>query len=212
MISYLEGKIFRNSDEGLILLVNGIGYEVLLPEITAESFKKYKKNDIVSLFIYYHQTERQPAPVLIGFENEKDKIFFKKFISVEDIGVIKAVKALTIPVEKIIAAIESEDQKTLISLKGIGKRTAGKIIATLKGRFEDESAALSLTSGEERVDISPSTDLIDSVKSVMVAQLGHHPKEAEKMIKDALKRNPHISQFEELIEEIYKKDGKGKNK
>jgi len=209
MISYLEGKIFRNSGEGLILLVGGIGYEILLPEITADSFKKYKKNDIVSLFIYYHQTERQPAPVLIGFENEKDKAFFKKFISVEDIGVIKAVKALTIPVEKIIRAIESEDQKTLLSLKGIGKRTAGKIIATLKGRFE-EALSSGFSRENEEIPVSAAIDLIDSVKSVMVSQLGHHPKEAEKLINDALKRNPDISQFEELIEEIYKKDAKGK--
>jgi len=211
MIAYIEGKVFRNSDEGLIVLVNGIGYEVLLPEITAKSFKKYEKNDIVSLFIYYHQTERQPAPVLIGFENEKDKNFFKKFISVEDIGVIKAVKALTIPVGQIIKAIEAEDHKTLVSLKGIGKRTAGKIIATLKGKFEELPSSLTETEIKSEIVQKPN-DLIESVKSVMVGQLGHHPREAEKLINDALRRNPEASVFEELIEEVYKKDGRGTKK
>ncbi|MDY0359876.1 MAG: Holliday junction branch migration protein RuvA [Desulforegulaceae bacterium] len=211
MIAYLEGKIFRNSEEGLILLVNGIGYEILLPEITFESFKNYKKNDIVSLFIYYHQTERQPSPILIGFENEKDKNFFKKFISVEDIGVIKAVKALTIPVNKIIAAIELEDQKTLLSLKGIGKRTAGKIIATLKGRFGDITST-DLKNASELSSFDKPNNLIESVKAVMVSQLGHPLKEAENLIRDALKRKPDISDFDDLIEEIYKKSGRGNSK
>jgi Holliday junction DNA helicase RuvA len=211
MISYLEGKIFRNSEEGLILLVNGIGYEILLPEITAKSFIKYKKNDSVSLFIYYHQTERQPAPVLIGFENEEDKNFFKKFISVEDIGVIKAVKALTIPVEKIITAIETEDHKILTSLKGIGKRTAGKIIATLKGKFEETVLEKTVVPQNPQDDLG-ANDLIESVKSVMVGQLGHNPKEAEKLIRDAVKRNPKALSFEDLIEEVYKKDARGNKK
>ncbi|MDY0131452.1 MAG: Holliday junction branch migration protein RuvA [Desulforegulaceae bacterium] len=211
MIAYIEGEVFRNSDEGLILLVNNIGYEILLPEITAKSFKKYKKKDFVSLFIYYHQTERQPVPVLIGFENEKDKSFFKKFITVEDIGVVKAVKALTIPVEEIIAAIETEDHKILISLKGIGKRTAAKIIATLKGKFEEAEIQELKIKGKQKISSGPN-DLIEAVRSVMVGQLGHHPRDAEKLIKDAMKRNPKAVEFEELIEEIYKKDGRGNKK
>lgn len=209
MIGYLSGTILRNDDDGLLLLVNGIGYEILMPEILAKSFRKYEPGSEASLFIYYHQTERQPVPVLIGFENEKDKIFFKRFISVEDIGVIKAVKALTIPVDEIVSAIESEDSKKLISLKGIGKRTAGKIIATLKGKFDDfilEPSPVE-TPVEENAD---DKGFISSVVDVLTHQLGHQFREAQLLVGDALKRNPNISSPEELLEEVYnKKEDKG---
>lgn len=206
MIGYLEGIILKNDEEGLLLNVNGIGYEILLPEIIGKSFRANLVGEEVSLFIYYHQTERQPVPTLIGFENEKDKTFFKRFISVEDIGVIKAVKALTIPVETIIKAIESEDSKTLISLKGIGKRTAGKIIATLKGKFDDFVFALDKEPDEKHLD-SIDEDLARSVIEVLVSQLGHQPKEAKVLVFEALNRNRDINSPEELLEEVYRKKG-----
>lgn len=204
MIGYLEGKILKNDSDGVLLLVNGIGYEIFLPEITANSFRKYKKGDNAGLFIYYHQTERQPVPTLIGFENEMEKVFFKRFISVEDIGVIKAVKALTKPIDEIISAIESEDSKFLIALKGIGKRTAGKIIATLKGKFDDFAFNLPDKYNQNEFDM-PRHDFIYSVKQVMVDQLGHGVKEAEELISQALERNSDISSPEDLLEEVYRK-------
>ncbi|PID77810.1 MAG: Holliday junction DNA helicase RuvA [Deltaproteobacteria bacterium] len=205
MIGYLEGIVLKNDGEGVLLLVNGIGYEIFLPEITSKSFKENEIGEKAGLFIYYHQTERQPVPVLIGFENEKDKVFFKKFISVEDIGVIKAVKALTIPVEKIVNAIETEDIKTLVSLKGIGKRTAGKIVATLKGKFSDfEVSGDSLQS--DLLEDSYKKDFVGSVIDVMVTQLGHNVKEARQLISDVFKRNPDIKSPEDLLTEVYKKN------
>ncbi|MGM0417394.1 MAG: Holliday junction branch migration protein RuvA [Thermodesulfobacteriota bacterium] len=210
MIAYLEGKILKQEADQIIILVNGIGYEVFLPEITAQSLSRYGEKENISLFIYHHQTERQPVPVLIGFENEQEKIFFKRFISVEDIGVIKAVKALTIPIEKIISAIESEDSKTLMTLKGIGKRTAGKIIATLKGKFDDFTTFQPDPAKEQATEVLPEKDFITSVTEVMTTQLGHSPKETEVLLSKALKRNPDISSPEELLEEVYRKAHTGK--
>jgi Holliday junction DNA helicase RuvA len=205
MIGYLEGKLLKSEGDQIIILVNGIGYEIFLPEITAQSLGRYSEKEDISLFIYHHQTERQPVPVLIGFENEQDKIFFKRFISVEDIGVIKAVKALTIPIEKIISAIESEDAKTLMTLKGIGKRTAGKIVATLKGKFEDFTTSKTESVTDNDTEVLPEKDFITSVTEVMTSQLGHSPKETEELLSKALKRNPEINSPEELLEEVYRK-------
>jgi len=205
MIGYLEGKLLKSEGDQIIILVNGIGYEIFLPEITAQSLGRYSEKEDISLFIYHHQTERQPVPVLIGFENEQDKIFFKRFISVEDIGVIKAVKALTIPIEKIISAIESEDAKTLMTLKGIGKRTAGKIVATLKGKFDDFTTSKTESVTDNDTEVLPEKDFITSVTEVMTSQLGHSPKETEELLSKALKRNPEINSPEELLEEVYRK-------
>ena len=73
--------------------------------------------DEISLYVYYYQTERQPKPVLIGFNLEAEKEFFQYFISVEAIGPMKAVKALTISVGDIAHAIESGDVKTLNAIE-----------------------------------------------------------------------------------------------
>jgi Holliday junction DNA helicase RuvA len=133
MIGYLEGKLLRKEGDRILLLANQVGYEVLLPAIVMETFGAKKVGDDVSLYIYYQQTERQPKPVLIGFNLEVEKEFFQHFISVEDIGPLKAVKALNVPVRDIARAIESKDIPKLKQLKGIGDRTARKIIATLEG-------------------------------------------------------------------------------
>ena len=109
---------------------------MLLPGIVIERMQDKSIGDEISLYIYYHQTERQPKPVLIGFSLQAEKEFFQYFITVEAIGPLKAIKALTIPIAEIATAIETRDIHHLSGLKGIGKRTAEKIVATLQGKME----------------------------------------------------------------------------
>ena len=112
MIGYLEGKILKKEDDRILVLANQIGYEVLLPAIVMESLQDKQVGDEISLYIFYQQTERQPKPVLIGFNLEVEKEFFQYFISVEDIGPLKAAKALTVPVREIANAIEEQAATT----------------------------------------------------------------------------------------------------
>jgi len=135
MIGYLEGKILKKEEDRILLLVNHVGYEVLLPSIVVETLKNKIVGDELSLYIYYQQTERQPKPVLIGFNLEAEREFFQLFISVEAVGPLKAARAMNIPVRDISRAIETENVSVLKQLKGIGNRTAQKIIATLKGKM-----------------------------------------------------------------------------
>ena len=134
MIGYLEGRLLRLEEERILLLVHQVGYEILVPAFVRESLNAKQVGDELALYIYYHQTERQPKPVLIGFNLEAEKEFFQLFISVEAIGPLKAVKALTLPVRDIANAIESNDIGQLKQLKGIGPRTAQKMVATLQGK------------------------------------------------------------------------------
>ncbi|MBT8364312.1 MAG: Holliday junction DNA helicase RuvA, partial [Deltaproteobacteria bacterium] len=135
MIGYLEGKLLKKEEDRVLLLANQVGYEVLLPAIVMESMQNKSVGERISLYIFFQQTERQPKPVLIGFNLEVEREFFQHFISVEDIGPIKAIKALNIPVREIATAIESGEIDKLTQLKGIGRRTAQKIIATLEGKM-----------------------------------------------------------------------------
>jgi Holliday junction DNA helicase RuvA len=104
MIGYIEGKILKKEEDRILVLANQIGYEVLLPAIVMESLQDNQIGDDISLYIFYQQTERQPKPILIGFNLEVEKEFFQYFISVEDIGPLKAAKALTVPVREIATA------------------------------------------------------------------------------------------------------------
>jgi len=200
MIGYLEGKLLRKGEDRILVLANQVGYEVLLPAFVMNTFRTKSVGEPVSLYIYHQQTERQPKPVLIGFNLEVEKEFFQYFISVEAVGALKAVKALDIPVRDIAIAIESKNVQTLKQLKGIGDRTARKIIATLEGKMD--KFALIRKSQKEEIPIVE--DLSQQVLDVLVNQLGHRIKDAKQMILNAMKRNSNISTPEELFEEVYR--------
>lgn len=199
MIGYLEGKLLKKETDRVLVLANQIGYEVLLPVIVMESFQAKNIGDKISLYIYHQQTERQPKPVLIGFNLEVEKEFFQYFISVEDIGPLKAVKALNIPVREIARAIELKEIDRLRQLKGIGNRTAQKIIATLHGKMEK----FALIRKTEKKEVTIGENFLMQVQDVLINQLGYRVVEAKRMIAEAMKRNSTISTPEELFEEVY---------
>ena len=200
MIGYLEGTILRKEDDRVLVLANQVGYEVMLPVIVMKSLHHKNVGDEISLYIFYQQTERQPKPILIGFNLEIEKEFFQRFISVEDIGPLKAVKALNIPVREIAKAIEAKEINKLTQLKGIGRRTAQKIVATLEGKM----GKFALIRPAEREEIPVVEDFLKQVLDVMIKQLGHKAADARQMIASALKRNSSISTAEELFEEVYR--------
>lgn len=202
MISYLKGmlKASHTHDDRLTLVVNGIGYDILIPAYVMKRVKAEKKDgDELELYVSYNQTERQPKPVLVGFQSPLDKEFFELFISVEDIGPAAAVKALVRPVRDIARSIEGKDTKALRELKGIGERKAEKIIATLKGKVAKYALMPEMEAPVEVVE-----DFRKEVEDVLVNQLGHKLLEARKMIEEAMKRNPRIASSEELFEEVYR--------
>ncbi len=200
MISYLEGRLKSIYTDRITLLVGGIGYELLIPAYVISEIKRTVSIDnVLGLYVSFHQTERQPKPVLIGFRSSLDKEFFELFISVEDIGPLAAVRALVRPVREIARFIEEKNTRALRQLKGIGERKAEKIVATLKGKV----AKYALMPDVELPAAAPE-DFRKEVEEVMVTQLGHKAYEARKMIEDALKRNPGISSSEELFEEVYR--------
>ncbi len=200
MIGYLEGKLLQKEKERILVLANQVGYEILLPAIVMASFNEKAIGDEVALYIYYQQTERQPKPVLIGFNQEVEKEFFQLFLSVAAIGPLKAAKAMTLPVGEIARSIESRDAAALKKLSGLGSRTAQKIIATLEGKLDKFMLDLQPTQKEP----APGGDFTRQVLEVMTAQLGHRPADARQMIAAALKRKETITTAEALFEEVYR--------
>jgi Holliday junction DNA helicase RuvA len=203
MIGYLEGKIIKYESDGILLLVNNVGYEVLLSANTLNSIK----DEDVKLYIYFHQTEKQPKPVLIGFETQGEKEFFQLFITVDAIGPLKAIKALEVPNSYIARAIEEKDVTFLIGLQGIGKRSAEKIIAALNGKtakfivLDDDS--MDMRSDNKVVDLIKNIE--DQVANVLKEQLGYSDKDSRALIAEALKKNKEISTAEQLFDNVMKK-------
>ena len=204
MISFLEGKLLKHDGDKVVILAQGVGYEVILPAIVSHTFvgkRSGEEGDQVKLHIFFHQSEHQPKPVLVGFNSEVEKEFFERFIKVEAIGPTAAVKALTMPVSIIARAIEERDTGTLQRLKGIGKRTAEKIVATLQGKV----GKFALVRDQQVPDPAVEPESIRrQVEEVLVRQLGHARGEAVRMVTEALAQNPAISTPEELFEEVYR--------
>jgi len=213
LIGYLEGRVMKLAEDNILLLVNQVGYEILLPATVAHGVRGKISDGFLGLYIYYHQTDRQPKPVLIGFEKEEEKAFFQLFISVDAIGPLKAAKAMEHPVSTIANAIETQDVAFLSTLKGIGKRTAQKIVAALHGKagsFIQAGQGVELDQGHGRNRVNPVSIqvVIDQVVDVLMGQLGHTSGVARSMVAEALDRNPDILTPEGLFDEIYKGDGR----
>jgi Holliday junction DNA helicase RuvA len=200
MIGYIEGKLIKKEADRILLLCNHVGYEILLPVVVMEALKGRLPGDELALYVYYQQTERQPKPVLIGFNLEVEKEFFQRFISVDDIGPLKAVRALTIPIREIAGAIESQDVPKLKQLNGIGGRTAQKIIAALQGKM----GKFALMREKDEAVAPVAEDIENQVVEVLVTQLGHKKNDAREMVAKAMKMFAPVHTPEELFEAVYR--------
>ena len=205
MISFLTGEIRNIFPEKSIIEINvsGVGYEVSLPTfVMDEVINVGKKNgEKINLEIYYHSTERSPKPLLVGFNNQLEKLFFEKIIQVEGVGPLKAVSALIFPVAIVSQAIEDEDISILNQMPGIGARAAQKMIATLKGKLidiiSDSRSSLNAVNSNKNA-------LRDDIVEILVG-LGFKESDAIIKINEVISEKPELTDnLEEIIREIFK--------
>lgn len=209
MICRISGKLIDKKEELVVLDVNGICYEVLIPGAVMNGLEgRIKEDGTVSLIIYHYlQVESSRSfPFLIGFLSEIEKEFFEKFITVSGIGPKAAVRALKRPISTIAQAIDIGDVSFLKSLPGIGAQRAKEIIAKLEGKIgkfgliqDNVGAGITLDKGRE--------DIQEEALDVLL-QLQYKKIEAKNMIQEALSRNPDIKTAEDLLNEIYKQKTK----
>ncbi|MCM8784110.1 MAG: helix-hairpin-helix domain-containing protein [Candidatus Omnitrophica bacterium] len=203
MISRIEGTIVERKENQIILEVQGICYEIIVPPTVMHNIERnYQVKDVISLVTYhYHQMEpNRSIPILIGFSNEVEREFFEYFISVSGVGPRTAVKALNMPISKIARAIDEGNIGVLSSLPGIGKQRAKEIVAKLQGKI----GKFGLIQDEELPREKIEKESIENEALTVLLQLQYKKYEAEKMIKEALERNPTIDTTEALLNEIYR--------
>ena len=210
MISYITGKIRSLTREPgrAVVIAGGVGYEVSLPTYVYQSLANEGINvgcDI-ELEIYYHVTDRQPKPMLVGFRHPSEKQFFEQLIQVEGIGPAKAAAALVFPVSTIASAIETEDLGSLQRLPGIGTRAAQKIVATLRGKVAATALLQDAGISEQGQEIAvvPASDARSEAIEALVT-LGYRPTEAQDKVDDVIRRSPKTADdLQDLMREVFK--------
>jgi len=131
MIGYLNGKLAVKDPTYVIADVNGVGYEV---KISLNTFSKIKDLDTCLLHTYLHVKE--DSQTLYGFSNPEEKIIFLHLISISGVGPNTALMInSSLSVEEIRNAIISENVAVIRKVKGIGTKTAQRIILELKDKF-----------------------------------------------------------------------------
>jgi Holliday junction DNA helicase RuvA len=157
----------------------------------------------IELEIYYHVTDRQPKPMLVGFRHPSEKAFFEQLIQVEGIGPAKAAAALVFPVSTIASAIETEDLESLQRLPGIGSRAAQKIIATLRGKVVATALLQDAGTANQSHIASPTNVRSEAIEALVT--LGYRPTEAQGKVDEAIRHTPEVADdLQELMRAIFR--------
>ncbi len=142
MIAYLRGRVLHTTAETAILDVNGVGYEVYC---SGGAFRKLTTGSVGELYTYLQVKE--DGITLFGFADPKEKELFLKVISVSGVGPKMGIAILaSLSADEFARAIATADVKRLSAVKGMGKKTAEKIILELHGKI---SAAEVLGASED---------------------------------------------------------------
>ncbi len=202
MIARIEGQLVSLDSDSAMVAVGSISYEVMLPGYVIAALSGKIGSDIELCTMEYY--EGSPGggnliPRMVGFLTPGERDFFKKFTSVKGIGIKKGLKSLSIPIATIAAAIENDDDKTLMSLPAIGKRMSQQIIAELKGKLESFAAGVQ-AAGTMHAEFVPYQ--IEALE-ILIAW-GEKRNESMEMIELACKRHPDIKTAEALVPLVYR--------
>ena len=194
MIDYIKGQIIELTPTELILDNHGIGYSILISLQTYEAFEL--KTEAVA---YIHHYIREDEELYFGFATKDERELFRLLISVSGIGVASARMMLsTLTSEEIRQAIISEDINRIKSVKGIGLKSAQRLVLELKDKVVKgegaETPALFRTDGGALVEEA----------TTALTMLGFTKANIAKVMPSILKENP-TAKVEEIIKAALKK-------
>jgi len=194
MIAFLKGKLVHKEPTYVLVEVNGVGYHV---NISLNTFSEIKDREAITLATYLQV--REDAHILYGFANESEKAMFQNLISVNGVGPGTAMVVLSyLNPEELRRAIIQEDAATLQAVKGIGGKTAQRLVLELKDKLRksapEENAAIS--------GITHNTMRQEALTALMT--LGISRVAAEKSIDAVLKKSGNNISLEELVKQSLK--------
>jgi len=212
MISYLTGTLKHVSRSSVVVTVNGIGYEVLIPAGLYEEMA----NNIgaeVELYIYSYIEMGQATGVarirLVGFKQEVDRMLFERLISVPKLGVKSALKCLVVPARDMAQCIEDANMNALSKLPGIGRKAAELVVAELRGKLFDLILAPAATGAPLAPPARPAESLLVADARAVLVEHGYRASDAQSLIEAVLEKSPEIDSVPELIRQVYRRISEG---
>ena len=187
MINYIQGKVVQIEENLLVVENNGIGYEIFVSSHTANSISFV--NEEIKILTYLQVKEDGIA--LFGFISKEEKDMFLKLIEVSGIGPKMAIGILSgISLSELSVAIFRQDIKMLCTIKGLGKKTAERLLVELKDKVEPVQE----TAQESNINSS----YVDEATQALVS-LGVGKNEAYRLAKENAEN---CSSVEEIITKV----------
>lgn len=196
MIAYLHGKFTEMDPTRVIIDVGGVGYEVKISLTTFSDIKEKKEGKLQT-----HLQVKEDSHTLYGFSEFSEKKRFLDLLSISGVGPSTALMVLSsLSAEELQYAIIHEQVKVIQGVKGIGLKTAQRIILELKDKMKKEGLL------DKSIDLSklPDNTLFDEALSALTT-LGISKPVAEKNIRSILKTYGNSIELEELIKQALKR-------
>ena len=192
MIAYLKGEYVQKSPTAVQVDVNGVGYEVLI------SLNTYSKiQDLSKGLLHTCLLIREDAHILYGFFEKAEKEMFLHLIGVSGIGASTARVMLSyMKPEELSRHIIEGDVKTLEGVKGIGKKTAERIVVELRDKLAKHPIDLNIFS------LNDNTLRQDALNALTA--LGISRQAADQAVSKVIKSNPSLNQIEDIIKQALK--------
>jgi Holliday junction DNA helicase RuvA len=192
MIAFVRGQFVQKQPARVVVDVNGVGYDL---QISLHTYSSIVNKDSGQLFTYLHITEN--AQTLFGFAEQDEKEIFLQLIGVSGVGAATARMMLSgMKPEEITRAIVQGNTKQLESIKGIGKKSAERLIVELRDKLGKQQSETTIGGF---VNALPHYDAI-----VALVSLGIAKPMAEQAVKKAISLNPEPVALEDLIKNALK--------
>jgi len=191
MIAHLKGKLVHKEAAQVIIEANGIGYQVQIPLSTYTALENTEECKI-----FTHLVVREDAHLLFGFFTMLEKMVFLDLIGISGVGPSTGLMALSsLKPSEIKKAIATEDVKMVQSIKGVGAKTAQRIVLELKDKYQKEG----ILQDNETESLNSNYNSLKEEALKALVTLGINKNAAEKSINQILKKNPENITLESLI-------------
>lgn len=182
MIGYLRGKVLSLRPESVILDVNGVGYEIVCSGAAFSKLSGVRTGEEGEVYTYLQVSEQGVA--LFGFADLREKELFLRLTSVQGVGAKLAIAALSsMRPADLTEAIYTADVKRLTAVKGLGKKTAERIVLELHGKISADEIIGTSEGGMPVVSAPRSQDDDDAVAALM--NLGFTKQESARAVERA---------------------------
>jgi Holliday junction DNA helicase RuvA len=191
MITHLKGKLIEKNPTNIVVECNGVGYSV---NISLHTFSQLPSGEHVKLFI--HLQVREDSHTLFGFSSKVEREVFRLLISVSGVGASIARTMLsTLSPEQVMEAITQNNIAAIQSVKGIGTKTAQRVVLDLKDKI------IKIYGLDEVSLVSGNTNRNEALSALET--LGFARKQTEKICDDIVNKNPNAS-VETIIKQALK--------